>query len=121
MLVALMMEGKVSGEGLQSLDADEDLMAAMARELVEKAGVGESADQIWRQLDRERAKHVVSGGQLNGEIPSNYAQVPVGGAALAGKQSIHFVESGPEKKRQDSPPWPSTAATDLPVQLSLFG
>jgi hypothetical protein len=121
MLVALMMEGKVSGEGLQSLDADEDLMAAMARELVEKAGVGESADQIWRQLDRERAKHVVSGGQLNEEIPSNYAQVPVGAAALAGKQSIHFVESGPEKKRQDSPPWPSTAATDLPVQLNLFG
>jgi hypothetical protein len=26
------------------LDADEDLMSAMARELVEKAGVGESAD-----------------------------------------------------------------------------
>jgi hypothetical protein len=44
MLVALMMEGKFSGEGLQSLDADEDLMSAMARELVEKAGVGEPAD-----------------------------------------------------------------------------
>ncbi len=45
MLVALMMEGKFSGEGLQSLDTDEDLMSAMARELVEKAGVGETADQ----------------------------------------------------------------------------
>jgi hypothetical protein len=44
MFVALMMEGKFSGEGLQSLDANEDLMNAMARELVEKAGVGESAD-----------------------------------------------------------------------------
>ena len=67
MLVALMMEGKFSGEGLQSLDADEDLMAAMARELVEKAGVGESADQIWRQLDRERAKHVGPAAQDSGE------------------------------------------------------
>jgi len=56
MLVALMMEGKFSGEGLQSLDADEDLMSAMARELVEKAGVGESADAIWRELDRGREK-----------------------------------------------------------------
>src|SRR5260370_7352823 len=56
MLVALMMEGKFSGEGLQSLDADEDLMSAMARELVEKAGVGESADAIWRELDHEREK-----------------------------------------------------------------
>jgi hypothetical protein len=56
MLVALMMEGKFSGEGLQSLDTDEDLMSAMARELVEKAGVGESADAAWRELYREREK-----------------------------------------------------------------
>jgi len=56
MLVALMMEGKFSGEGLQSLDTDEDLMSAMARELVEKAGVGASADQMWRELERERER-----------------------------------------------------------------
>jgi hypothetical protein len=56
MLVALMMEGKFSGEGLQSLDTDEDLMSAIARELVEKVGVGESADAIWRELDRERER-----------------------------------------------------------------
>jgi hypothetical protein len=56
LLVALMMEGKFSGEGLQSMDADEDMMSAMARELVEKAGVGETADAIWRELDRERSK-----------------------------------------------------------------
>jgi hypothetical protein len=36
MQVALMMEGKFSGEELQALDADEDLMSTMARELVEK-------------------------------------------------------------------------------------
>jgi hypothetical protein len=56
MLVALMMEGKFSGEGLQALDTDEDLMSAMARELVEKGGVGESADAVWRELDHERDK-----------------------------------------------------------------
>ena len=39
MLVALMMEGKFSGEGLHSMDADDDMLAAMARELVEKGGV----------------------------------------------------------------------------------
>jgi hypothetical protein len=37
MLVVLMTEGKFAGEGLQALDTDEDLMNAMARELVEKA------------------------------------------------------------------------------------
>ena len=45
MLVALMMEGKFSGEGLQSLDADEDLVSAMARELVEKVGLANRPTQ----------------------------------------------------------------------------
>ena len=31
-------------------------MSAMARELVEKAGVGESADAVWRDLGHERAR-----------------------------------------------------------------
>lgn len=31
-------------------------MSAMARELVEKAGVGETADAVWRDLDKEREK-----------------------------------------------------------------
>ena len=55
MLVALMMEGKFSGEGIHSMDADDDLVAAMARELVEKGGVGEAADAVWEELRRERA------------------------------------------------------------------
>ncbi len=60
MLVALMMEGKFSGEGLHSMDAEEDLMAALARELVEKAGVGESADAVWQELKRERQIHAAA-------------------------------------------------------------
>jgi hypothetical protein len=39
MLVALMMEGKFSGEGIHSLESDEDMMSAMARELVERGRV----------------------------------------------------------------------------------
>jgi hypothetical protein len=54
MLVALMMEGKFSGEGIHSLESDDDLMSAMARELVERGHVGESADAIWADLKRER-------------------------------------------------------------------
>jgi hypothetical protein len=120
MLVALMMEGKFSGEGLQSLDADEDLVAAMARELVEKARVGESADQIWRQLDRERAKHVGPAAQVSGETADDGTLPP----ALAPESSapgIHLVPSTREKQRPDSPPWRSTATAEQPVQLSLFG
>jgi hypothetical protein len=121
MLVALMIEGKFSGEGLQSLDANEDLMSAMARELVEKAGVGESADKVWRQLDRERAKQVGSGALMSEDFAGDGTLAPVGAPALTRKRSIQLVDTGAEKKRQDTPPWPSTSATERPVQLSLFG
>jgi len=48
LLVALAMEGKFTSEGLQAIDGDDDMLTAMARELVENMGVGESADSVWR-------------------------------------------------------------------------
>ena len=50
LLVSLAMEGKLHAEGLQCMDEDDDLMTAMARELVTKQGVGEEAATIWRSL-----------------------------------------------------------------------
>jgi len=51
LLVALTLEGKFAGEGLHDLeDDDDDILAALARELVEKDGVGQSADAIWSNL-----------------------------------------------------------------------
>ncbi len=50
LLVSLAMEGKLQAEGLQCMDEDDDLMTAMARELVTKQGVGEEAATIWRSL-----------------------------------------------------------------------
>jgi hypothetical protein len=40
------MEGKFAGEGLQTIDEDDDMLSAMARKLVKKSGIGESADAI---------------------------------------------------------------------------
>jgi len=51
-----MMEGKLSGEGLHSMD--DDMLAAMARELVEKGGVDDSADAVWEELRKERTAHL---------------------------------------------------------------
>ena len=124
MLVALMMEGKFSGEGLQSLDTDEDLMSAMARELVEKAGVGESADAVWRDLGHEREKvlprpEAAEPGSeeepelvpdLPGLIATEPAPTPFG---------IHLIEPNlPSRKRKKTAIWPT--ATETNVQLSLF-
>ena len=55
-LVSMMMEGKFSGEGLAGIEEDTDLMSAMARELVEEGGVGESANDVWRQVNQQRTK-----------------------------------------------------------------
>jgi hypothetical protein len=123
MLVALMMEGKFSGEGLQSLDTDEDLMSAMARELVEKAGVGASADQMWRELERERERVLPQPPALNVAEDDNpvidlSVTEPIGPAAEPA--GIHLVDPPTSAKVRNKPsPW--STDTGQAVQLSLFG
>ena len=56
LLVALTMEGKFAGEGLQNIDEDDDMLSAMARELVERNGIGETADAVWKALNLENQK-----------------------------------------------------------------
>lgn len=56
LLVALTMEGKFAGEGLQSIDEDDDMLSAMARELVERNRIGETADAVWKALNAEHQK-----------------------------------------------------------------
>src|SRR4029077_4520058 len=63
LLVALIMEGKFAGEGLQSIDEDGDMLSAMARELVERNGIGESADPVWKALNVEHQKLFPTGPQ----------------------------------------------------------
>jgi hypothetical protein len=54
LLVSLAMEGKLHAEGLQAMDEDDDLLTAMARELVTRQGVGEQAAKVWRALTKVR-------------------------------------------------------------------
>src|SRR5262249_36128512 len=44
--------------GLHSFEEDDDILTAMARELVTEHGVGESADVLWRQLQMEQSRLV---------------------------------------------------------------
>jgi hypothetical protein len=55
LLVSLAMEGKLHTEGLQAVDDEDDLLTAMARELVTRQGVGEKAAEVWRNLTKIRA------------------------------------------------------------------
>jgi hypothetical protein len=56
LLVSLALEGKFSGEGLQALDDGDDMLTAMARELVMERGIGEPAAAVWRQLQAQRGE-----------------------------------------------------------------
>ncbi|HEX3106640.1 MAG TPA: hypothetical protein VHQ22_19540, partial [Terriglobales bacterium] len=69
LLVALTMEGKFAGEGLQTIDQDDDMLSAMARELVERNGIGESADAVWKSLNAEHQKLFPRTSRSNGEVP----------------------------------------------------
>ena len=129
MLVALMMEGKFSGEGLQSLDADEDMLTALARELVEKGRVGESAEAVWRDLGRERSKHTAEQPPLvevSTVPPSVSVKVAEESSVIAVETSfpnaggLQLVQpSITRRKRKASQLWPT--AHTVGEQLSLFG
>ena len=67
LLVSLAMEGKLHAEGLQAMDEDDDLLTAMARELVTRQGVGEQAAEVWRSHQMQHTE---------ASVPSN-AVIPV--------------------------------------------
>jgi len=75
LLVALTMEGKFAGEGLQTMDEDDDMLSAMARELVEKNGIGETADNVWRALTREHQKLFPTSSNVS-QLPSDVVNAP---------------------------------------------
>src|SRR5262249_37298111 len=50
LLVALTLEGKFASEGLHDIEDDDDMLAALARELVEKDGIGQTGAPIGSEL-----------------------------------------------------------------------
>jgi hypothetical protein len=99
-------------------------MSAMARELVEKVGVGESADAIWRELDHERERvlphAVVDHGTEEEMSPVLELPMPSAPVPMPVTLGIHLVEPAPgAKRRKKSSIWPTATETD--AQLSLFG
>ena len=56
LLVSLAMEGKFASDGLQAIDDGDDILVAMARELVTEKGIGESADAVWKKLVEKQAE-----------------------------------------------------------------
>jgi hypothetical protein len=75
LLVSLAMEGKFASDGLQAIDEGDDILMAMARELVTEKGIGESADAVWEKLVEKQAE--VFGVRAVETIPSEVeAELP---------------------------------------------
>ena len=72
--VSLAMEGKFATDGLQAIDEGDDILMAMARELVTEKGIGENADAVWKQLQRQQAE--VFGVRAVETSPSEMAAEP---------------------------------------------
>jgi hypothetical protein len=102
----------------------------MARELVEKGGVGESADSVWRELERERAMHapeqaadreVAAPPEAETSITAAEAPQDLAFAAPdpqpAGLNLVHSTPRPP--KRKETPIWPTARIAGK--QMSLFG
>jgi superfamily II DNA or RNA helicase len=124
LLVALTMEGKFAGEGLQSIDEDDDMLSAMARELVERNGIGESADAVWKALNPEHQKlfpttsepaDQVAVPELSGNVLQRDSDARVLVQELIDSSSVLIFGQRPGLGRRPR------SKPSVPEQASLFG
>ena len=101
LLVSLAMEGKFASDGLQAIDEGDDILMAMARELVTEKGIGETASMVWTQLQKQQA-------EVFGVRAIETPQSDTGGEAMTEAVPDVFV----------SPPEP---LPEVVSQLLMFG
>jgi len=108
LLVALTLEGKFAGEGLHDIEEDDDMLAALARELVQQDGIGETADHVWSQLK-----------EVYDQLPTASHQMPVG------DEEERVFEDPEDTAALDELPWSDMSqpvlVPDSPTLTTLFG
>jgi superfamily II DNA or RNA helicase len=67
MLVSLALEGKLANHGLTAMEDDDDVLTALARELVTEKGIGECAAAVWKTLKQSRPNRVPAHHLANAE------------------------------------------------------
>ena len=129
LLVSLAMEGKFASDGLQAIDEGDDILMAMARELVTEKGIGESADAVWKALQKQQAE-VFRGRMVETSPPQDEAEVlaeDVPGAFIPPPVSVPEVVtqllmfgSSLEPVAKRKPPRRTTTVNTPSGQLGLF-
>jgi hypothetical protein len=122
LLVSLAMEGKFSRDGLQALDEDDDMLTAMARELVTENGVGESAAAVWRQIQAENSSVFIPATITPGpasiveDAPRATSRVAPTGTVEAALAALKFGSRRPSVR----PPLRRREAPSADMQFPLF-
>ena len=117
LLVSLAMEGKFSNEGLQGIEDDDDVLTAMARELVTEKGVGESAASVWKAVQEQHSRLLPASPALEEESAEDFAASPHNGLvtfAATPKDLIFGTRLEKETTRRKPP------IVESDSQLSLF-
>ena len=120
LLVSLAMEGKFSSEGLQAINDEDDILMAMARELVTEKGIGERADAVWATLQKKQEAILGTPAKEDSEA---VAEQPIAAIPLVEPTSAQVDQWSALKSPLESPSrrnsLPSTSA--MPgEQLTLF-
>jgi hypothetical protein len=89
LLVSLAMEGKFASDGLQAIDEGDDILMAMARELVTEKGIGESADAVWK-LFRERNSFHYAGSRTMPSKDPTRCSIPTFPPIRSARQLVLF-------------------------------
>jgi superfamily II DNA or RNA helicase len=117
LLVSLAMEGKFSNEGLQGIEDDDDVLTAMARELVTEKGVGESAASVWKAVQEQHSRLLPDSPAFEEESAEEFAASPHNGLvtfATTPKDLIFGTRLEKETTRRRPP------VVESDSQLSLF-
>jgi SNF2 family DNA or RNA helicase len=130
LLVSLAMEGKFANDGLQAIDEGDDILMAMARELVTEKGIGETADAVWKRLVEKQAE--VFGARAADTSPSEIESQPSAASvpeviippvvpmpALATQLLMFDLSNEALQRRKGSHKSPTAPAPSN--QLGLFG
>ena len=76
MLVSLALEGKLTNHGLTAIEQDDDVLTALARELVKEKGIGECAAAVWKTLNQQRRQPGHVPPPRAEKVPPERANVP---------------------------------------------
>jgi hypothetical protein len=120
LLVSLAMEGKFSSEGLQSINDEDDILMAMARELVTEKGIGERADAVWATLQKKQEDTVGTRLAEDAEVDAeqNVSDVPSIEPTTTQVDQWSALTTEMESTRRKASQRPTSATPD--GQLELF-